>query len=53
MTFDRKTIVRLKGQLEEIGYANDEHFLRSTVFEHHHDEVVAAIEATQSEGSDQ
>lgn len=43
MHFDEKTIRQLKAQLEEIGYANDEQFLGSAAFEHHHDEIVADL----------
>jgi hypothetical protein len=39
MKFDQPTILALKKQLEEIGYANDEQFLGSTAFKHHRQDV--------------
>lgn len=39
MKFDQPTILALKKQLEKTGYANDEQFLGSTVFEHHRQEI--------------
>ncbi len=39
VNFDRLTIKTLAGQLEEIGYANDEQFLGAYTFEHRVDEV--------------
>ena len=39
MNYDQTTILELKKQLEETGYANDEQFLGSTAFEHHEQEV--------------
>lgn len=40
MKFDQPTILALKKQLEESGYANDEQFLGSSAFEHHRQEVL-------------
>ncbi|MBW3245460.1 hypothetical protein KUV57_22730 [Epibacterium sp. DP7N7-1] len=43
MNFDRSTILALKAQLEEIGYANDEQFLGAFAFEHRRNEIFADL----------
>lgn len=43
MNFDKVTIIKLKAQLEKIGYANDEQFLGSYSFEHRRDEIFSDL----------
>lgn len=43
MTFDEATILALKAQLEQEGYANDEQFLGSYAFEHRREEIFSDL----------
>lgn len=43
MNFNKVTVLALKAQLEENGYANDEQFLGSFAFEHRRDEIFSDL----------
>lgn len=49
--FNRTTIIALKTQLDQVGYANDEQFLGSTVFEHRRQDLFNDLNSVGYSGS--